>query len=69
MTKKELKTYIKEGLFKGFFWSIGVTLGFAFVTTLLALILSRVDALPFVGNILANIVASTLESLGTSIPS
>jgi hypothetical protein len=68
MTLKEFAKHAKEGVVKGFFWSIGVTLGFAAITTLLVFVFSRAEALPLVGNAIASIVQATLESLGTGVP-
>ena len=68
MTLKELARHAKEGVVKGFFWSIGVTIGFAVVTSLLVFVLSRAEALPFIGQAIASVVQATLESLGTGVP-
>ena len=69
MTKKEFISHAKEGVVKGFFWSVGVTLGFAVVTSLLAFIFSRVETLPLIGKFIASIVQATLVSLSTATPS
>jgi len=60
--------YLKEGLIKGFFWAIGVTLGFAFVSVVLVTILSKAGGLPVIGGWIANIVEATQSSLVTKTP-
>lgn len=65
MTKKEFFTYAKEGIVKGIFWSIGVSIGFALVTTLLVFVLSQAETLPVIGSAIASVVRATLESLGS----
>ncbi len=59
----KITSLIKEGIIKGFFWSIGVTLGFAFVSVLLVLIFNQLGGIPLIGNFIATIVESTQESL------
>ncbi len=64
MTKKEFWTYAKEGMVKGIFWSIGVSIGFAIVTTVLVFVLSQAETLPIIGSAIASIVEATLDALG-----
>jgi len=68
MTLKEFAKHAKEGIVKGFFWSVGVSLGFAVITTLLVFVFSRAETLPIIGHAIASIVQATLESLGTGVP-
>ena len=64
----KLRNLIRDGLIKGFFWSIGVTLGFAFVSVVLVWILSSAGGLPIIGGWIANIVEVTQSSLSTRTP-
>jgi len=68
MTRKEFFTHVKEGIVKGFSWSIGVTLGFAFVSTVIVFILGQAGGLPLIGHWIANIVQATQSSLGSRTP-
>lgn len=68
MTKKEILQSAKQNIVNGIFWSIGVSIGFAIVTTLLVFVFSRLEALPVIGNFVASIVEATLEALGTDLP-
>lgn len=63
MTKKQIVEYAKEGILKGVFWSIGVSIGFAIVSVLLAFLAANIITLPVIGNAIADIVRVTLESL------
>jgi len=56
----------REGVVGGIFWSIGVTLGFAIVTLILAFLATNLITVPLIGNAIASIVRATLESLGSS---
>lgn len=66
LKNKLLSKDAKKGFIQGFFWSIGVTLGFAFVTAIVALLLSRIDTVPVIGNFVADIVRETLRALGST---
>ena len=65
MTKREFWGHAKEGIVKGIFWSIGVTIGFAIVSTFIVAILSQVDTVPVIGNFVAQVVTQTEKSLGS----
>jgi hypothetical protein len=58
----------KEGIIKGFAWSIGATLGFALVSTVLLGILKSAGGVPLVGSWVATIVEATADSLTTRTP-
>ena len=64
MTRKEFFTRAKENIVNGIFWSIGVSLGFALVSTFIVAILSQVDTVPVIGNFVASVVTQTEKSLG-----
>jgi hypothetical protein len=68
MTKKEFWENAKQGLVNGIFWSIGASIGFAIVTTILVSLMSRAGTLPLLGSFIASIVRSTLQSLGVEVP-
>ncbi|OGM32856.1 hypothetical protein A2803_05995 [Candidatus Woesebacteria bacterium RIFCSPHIGHO2_01_FULL_44_21] len=63
MTKKELAEHAKKGILGGIFWSIGVTIGFAVVSTFAIAFLSQVDTVPIIGNFMADVVEQTQRSL------
>ncbi len=63
MTRKEFAEHAKEGIVKGIFWSIGVTIGFAIVSTFIIVILSQVDTISVIGNFAANVVEQTQKNL------
>jgi hypothetical protein len=52
-----------ENFFRGLFWAIGATLGFALFLTLLGIILNWLGGLPLVGNFFATIIELTNEAL------
>lgn len=66
MNKKSFWELAREGIVGGIFWSIGVTLGFAIVTLILAFLTANLITVPLIGNAIATIVRATLESLGSS---
>jgi hypothetical protein len=53
----------KEGIIAGFGWAIGVTIGFVFISGILAIILSMFGGLPLIGSWIANIVQVTQSQL------
>lgn len=67
MKDKKIIKDLKEGVIKGFAWSIGVTIGFAFVTTIVAVVLSRIDTVPVIGSFVASIVKETLRALNATV--
>lgn len=66
--KKAIKTLLKNGFFSGIGWAFGVTIGFATVSTILVILLKSAGGLPFIGNIIASIVQSTLDNLTKNTP-
>lgn len=70
-TLKNSKTLFEkaqEHVFNGFFWAVGVTLGFAFVSVIALLILSPVRKLPLIGEFVADVVYETQVALGNRTP-
>lgn len=61
--KRKILNYLNEGLWKGIGWSLGVTVGFALVSSLIIFAFSRAGGLPVVGGFFANIVNATQTSL------
>jgi len=61
--KKEFIKEARKGIVGGIFWSIGVTIGFAIVSTFLIGILSNINTLPIIGNFLADVVEQTQKNL------
>ncbi|RJR30394.1 hypothetical protein C4564_00240 [Candidatus Microgenomates bacterium] len=66
MKDRKIIKDLKEGVIKGFAWSIGVTIGFAFITTVVAVVLSRLDTIPVIGGFVASIVKETLRALNAT---
>ena len=64
MKKEETKKSFKKGFIGGVGWSLGVTFGFTIVSVFLLFILSRIESVPVIGNIVGKIVESTLQYLG-----
>lgn len=72
MAKKEkfknfLETF-KQGLITGFGWSIGATIGFAVISTLLIVVLQSLGGLPLIGDWIASVVEVTQSSLVERTP-
>lgn len=65
LAKEEVRKLIRSGIYSGFGWSIGVTLGFAAVSTILVFVLGRLGGLPLVGGFFASIVEETQGQLST----
>jgi len=53
----------RKNIWSGFAWAIGVTIGFAFISTVLVFALSQAGGIPVIGNFIANIVEATQHSL------
>jgi hypothetical protein len=62
------KLNFKHSLVSGFAWSIGVTLGFAFISTVFVSSLSAAGGLPVIGNFIAGIVEATNQALSSRNP-
>ena len=52
-----------RGIFAGVGWALGVTIGFALISTILVLITKSLGGLPSIGDFFASVVDSTQESL------
>ena len=65
---KKIFEQLKDGFFRGIGWAVGVSLGFAFVSTVLLFVLSRIDTLPVIGNFVASVVEATVKSLAVRSP-
>lgn len=60
---REYMTLFKDGIIRGIGWSIGVTIGFAIVSTILLTVIQFGGGLPIIGNTIAAIVEATQISL------
>ncbi|OGM18437.1 hypothetical protein A2686_02425 [Candidatus Woesebacteria bacterium RIFCSPHIGHO2_01_FULL_38_10] len=49
----------KEGIFAGLGWAVGVTIGFAVISSVLVIILRQLGGLPVIGNWIASIFQET----------
>ena len=69
MSKKTNYFYeARKNIWNGFFWAIGVTLGFAFVSVIAILILSPFKKIPVIGQFVADVVYETQVNLGKRTP-
>ncbi len=59
---------LKEGVWGGVGWAVGVTLGFAFVSFILVFVLGSLGGIPLVGGFLAQIVDATTTQLTVRTP-
>ena len=59
---------LKEGVWAGFGWAMGVTLGFVVLTVMLGFILKSLGGMPFVGKWIAGIVEATQIQLNARTP-
>jgi len=64
-SKREL---VKRGFYSGIGWAFGATIGFAIVSTLLVIFLSKAGGVPLVGSWIARIVEATLQQLSFRSP-
>lgn len=55
--------HIKQGFLTGLGWSLGVTVGFAIVSTIIINVVRAGGGLPLIGNFFASIVEVTQGSL------
>lgn len=55
--------HIKKGFLNGLGWSIGTTVGFALVVTIIVNLIKFAGGLPVVGGFFASVVESTQQSL------
>lgn len=60
---QKFKTTFLHNFIGGVAWGLGLTVGLALVTYILGLSVSIFGGLPLIGDLLANIVKSTLEAL------
>lgn len=68
MPKSDLKQIAKEGIVRGIFWAVGVTIGFAFVSIVLLFVVSPFMRLPVIGQFIADIVYETQLNLQQRSP-
>jgi len=68
MKSSSFTEHIKKGLIGGFFWAIGVSLGFTFVSIVTIFFLSRFISFPVVGGFVASVVEATQATLQTRSP-
>jgi len=61
--KSKGSRYFYKGFMNGLGWSIGITLGFAFVSSLAVYLLSGLKTAPFIGDFVANVIVATDNSL------
>lgn len=62
---------LKHGFVSGLGWAFGVTVGFAIISTLIVFFLSRLQALPWIGEKLEPVLErteSTLEKRSPIVP-
>jgi len=59
---KHIKNF-RDSIVSGIGWSVGVTVGFALISTFLVVFVARLGGLPLVGNGIAAIVDATNQSL------
>jgi hypothetical protein len=59
---------LKQGLYSGIGWSIGATLGFAIVSTIVVFGFNMLGGLPLIGGFVANVVKETQVQLGARNP-
>lgn len=57
------KKYFFKGFMTGLGWSVGITLGFAFVSSIAVYLLSGLKTAPVIGDFVANIIVETDTSL------
>jgi hypothetical protein len=62
------RSLFKEGFVAGLGWSVGVTIGFVIISTLLVFVFSQLDGLPVIGAWLADIVKETQDQLARRNP-
>lgn len=65
---KEYRKNFRHSMLSGFAWAIGVTLGFAFISTVLVVGFKFAGGLPLIGDFVANIMDATNESLLNRTP-
>jgi len=63
MSKESHVSRLKDGIIRGIGWAIGVTIGFALVSTILLTAIQLGGGLPIIGNTIAAIVEETQIAL------
>lgn len=63
--KKEM---FLRGIIAGIGWAIGVTIGFALISTILVLVFKSLGGLPLVGDFFSSVSQTTQESLINKTP-
>lgn len=61
--KQKGTRYFYKGFMNGLGWSIGITLGFAFVSSIAVYFLSSLKTAPVIGDFVANVIVATDNSL------
>ncbi len=59
---------LREGVYSGIGWALGVTVGFALISTLIVIFVNSLGGIPIVGGFLADIVDATLAQLSFRSP-
>jgi len=65
--KKTNQSRFLRGFIGGLGWSIGATLGFAIFVAVISMAFNLLGGLPYIGNILADIVIFTNEALRSKV--
>ncbi len=66
--KHKKKDMFLRGIIAGIGWAIGVTIGFALVSTILVLFFKSLGGLPLIGDFFTSVVESTQQSLPKRTP-
>ena len=65
--KKESPSLFLKGFMSGLGWAVGATLGFAIFVAVLSMVLQFLGGVPYLGNILADIIHFTNQALKTKV--
>lgn len=68
LAKEDVTKLLRSGFYSGLGWAVGVTLGFALVSTIIVFILNQLGGIPFIGSWLASIVQATTDQLSVRTP-
>jgi hypothetical protein len=68
MGKGKITAPIAEGFLRGIGWAVGVTFGFAMVSTLIVVLLNMSGGIPVVGGFIATIIEATVSQLSSRTP-
>lgn len=64
---KEHPSFFLRGFLGGLGWAVGATLGFAIFVAIISMFLNLLGGMPFIGNVLADIIHFTNETLKTKV--